>query len=74
MTGELVAYLRTHAEKRFLVALTLGGEPLAVAYSEAGPHARIALSTHLDRDGERVTETLNLRADEGVVVALHAAG
>jgi alpha-glucosidase len=74
MTGDLVAYLRKHDGKRFLVALNLGGEPLAVAYSEAGPHARIALSTHLDRSGERVTDTLNLRADEGVVVVLHAEG
>ncbi len=73
MTGDLVAYLRTHGETRFLIALNLGGEPLAVAYSEAGPHARIALSTHLDRSGERVTDSLSLRADEGVVVALHVA-
>ena len=71
MTGDLVAFLRTDDEKRFLIALNLGGEPHAVAYSEAGPHARIALSTHLDRAGERVTQTLNLRPDEGVIVALH---
>jgi len=74
MTGDLVAYLRTQGEKRFLVALNLGAEPHAVAYSEAGPHAHVALSTHLDRSAERVTGTLNLRADEGVIVALHADG
>src|SRR5579885_3110436 len=39
-SGELVAYLRTHGGKRFLVALDLGAEPHAVAYREAGPHAR----------------------------------
>lgn len=72
MTGDLVAYLRTDGERRFLVALNLGGEPHAIAYGEAGPHARIALSTHLDRSGERLSDTLSLRADEGVIVALHA--
>jgi alpha-glucosidase len=72
MTGDLVAYVRSHGERRFLVALNLGSEPHAVAYTEAGSHASIVLSTHLDRAGERVRDTLSLRADEGVIVALHA--
>ena len=29
---------------------------------------RLALSTHLDRDGERVDGGIRLRADEGVIV------
>jgi len=31
---------------------------------------RIALSTHLDREGEEVSDTLALRPDEGVIVRL----
>lgn len=72
MTGDLVAYIRSHGERRFLVALNLGADPHAVSYADAGPHARVVLSTHLDRAGERVAETLSLRGDEGVVVALHS--
>jgi len=31
---------------------------------------RIVISTHLDRDGEIMDGDLNLRANEGVVIAL----
>ncbi len=72
MTGDLVAYLRTHGERRFLVALNLGASPYALAYAEAGSHAHIVLSTHLDRRDEPVGETINLRPEEGIIVALHA--
>jgi hypothetical protein len=33
----------------------------------------VVLSTHLDRDGEQLRETLTLRDNEGVIVDLQAA-
>jgi alpha-glucosidase len=72
MTGDLVAYIREIGNRRFLIALNLGGNPHAVDFTSDGPHARIVLSTHLDRENEPVTGEINLRADEGVIVALHA--
>ena len=72
MTGDLVAYTRESGTSRFLIALNLGATPHAVDFTGAGPHARIVLSTHLDRENEPVAGEINLRADEGVIVALHA--
>ena len=69
--GELIAYRRREGDRRFTVVLNLGGAPQAFRRpnDEAGRQpARIALSTHLDRDREPVGGTINLRPDEGVVV------
>jgi len=72
MTGDLVAYVRELGGRRFLIAMNLGTNPHAVDFSIDAPHARIVLSTHLDRENEIVNREINLRADEGVIVALHA--
>jgi hypothetical protein len=34
---------------------------------------RVLMSTFLDREGERVTDQLRLRADEGLLIALDEA-
>ena len=64
--GDLLAYLREQSGRRFLVALNLGHAPCELALEGAG---RVVLSTHLDRE-EGVSGSVNLRADEGVVMEL----
>ncbi|HUQ27673.1 MAG TPA: alpha-amylase family glycosyl hydrolase [Usitatibacter sp.] len=68
--GDVLAYARggREGESNFLVALNLGPQPQSLGLGERS--GRIALSTHLDRAGERATKTLELRADEGVIVRL----
>jgi len=66
-TGDLLAYRREHEGRAVVVALNLGARP---AYLHLDGRGRVALSTHLDREGEAVGRRLDLRADEGVVVAL----
>ncbi len=63
---DLVVYERVHDGQRLLVALNLGSRP-AAAPAVAGT---VLLSTHLDRDRERVDGPLSLRADEAVVIDL----
>jgi alpha-glucosidase len=63
--GDLLAYGREAGDRGFLVALNLGSRP---ARLPAPPDARVVLSTHLDREDERVRGSLALRPDEGVVV------
>ena len=70
MTGDLLAYIRRTADERFLVALNLGSEPYALSLTSLGVSGRPVLSTHLDLSQEAPTETISLRADEGVIVAL----
>jgi alpha-glucosidase len=59
----VLAYRRDAADKQILVALNLTAEARRIALSGV-----IRLSTQLDRVGERVTEELILRPDEGVVL------
>ena len=65
------AYLRSAGDRRFLVALNLTGEPrtIPVTPTTAEPAAgRLVLSTKLDREDERVTGEIALRANEGILV------
>ena len=69
--GDVLAYVRRarEGESAFLVALNLGAAPQALKIPHDG---QIALSTHLDRAGERASRTLELRPDEGVIVRLES--
>ena len=69
-----VTYLRTDGERKFLVALNLTGEPRTIpetATTRAPAAGRLVLSTELDREDERVTGEIGLRANEGIVVEWH---
>ncbi len=68
--GELVAYLRADDAQRFLVALNFGSWVRRYSCRQLGLRGEIALSTYLDREGERVEGEVLLRPDEGVVVRL----
>jgi alpha-glucosidase len=67
--GDLLAYLREHAGRRMLVALNLGPQPQTLELGTLG-QGRVLLSTALDRADERVSDTLALRPDEGLIVEL----
>jgi hypothetical protein len=60
----VLAYRRNATGERVQIALNLTAEPRTMGLSGV-----IRLSTHLDRVGERVTEELILRPDEGVLFA-----
>src|SRR5204862_1609211 len=66
--GDLLAYLREGGGRRFLVVLNLGDAPRVFKPVDPAVRGRIALTTHLDRVGETVAGTIELRPDEGVVV------
>jgi alpha-glucosidase len=67
--GDLLAYIRAAAGQRYLVALNLGSQPQHFA-PEAPINGTIVLATGLDRAAEPVRDALDLRGDEGVVIAL----
>jgi alpha-glucosidase len=64
---DLLVYERATGEERLRVALNLSSTPRTLEWPE--PHARVLISTHLDREDE-VGEQLALRPDEGVVTSL----
>jgi alpha-glucosidase len=66
--GDLLAYMRTAGDRRFLIVLNLGPQEQTLDLSTLS--GRVVLSTHLDRMDEAADGTLALRADEGVIVEL----
>src|ERR1051325_10708415 len=69
---EVLAYVRgsPNRESGFFIALNFGTRHRRVPLPEAEGNRVVALSTHLDRNGERVEGMLELRGDEGVIVRL----
>jgi alpha-glucosidase len=72
--GDMLAYIRRARSGKgdFLIALNLGSQPHVLHRPANLPKGAIALSTYLDRAGERVGGDLHLRADEGVIVRLES--
>jgi alpha-glucosidase len=68
--GEILAYMRTHVGKRFLVVLNLGAQPHTFASDQVQLQGHVVLSTYLDRAGEVVRRIITLRGDEGVIATL----
>jgi len=68
--GDLLTYVRRDRESAFLIALNLGLQPQVINFSNKASEGRIALSTYLDRKGERVRGDLHLRPEEGLLVCL----
>ncbi len=72
-SGDLLAYIRAHADERFLVALNLGAEPHSLSLSAQGFAGRTILSTQMDREDKRSTSEFALRPHEGILVQLSSA-
>jgi alpha-glucosidase len=67
----LLAFARELGAERKLVVLNLSDEPRTVELEETG---EIVLASGLDRHGERVEGSLELRPAEGVVIATDGRG
>jgi alpha-glucosidase len=69
-SGDLLAYRRQFDDAhRYLIVLNFAGEP-AKFHSAIPQQSAIVLSTHMDREKEVVTDTIELRANEGVIIEL----
>jgi alpha-glucosidase len=66
--GDLLLY-RRHSEGRTItVALNLGAEPVSIRSETAGLSGEILLSTFMDRQAEKIQDSLDLRGNEGVII------
>jgi alpha-glucosidase len=68
--GDVVAYVRKEGRTMLLVVLNFGATPLTFDLPSRELHGRVLLSTHLDREGDVVTDPLYLRENEGVILNL----
>ena len=69
--NEVLAYVRRDETQRFLVVLNFSGEPRTFTLKNDFGAASIRLTTRLDREGEGVAQSLELRPYEGVVLELN---
>ena len=70
-SGDLILYVREHRGQRVLVALNLGASATSIRFPEPLT-GRVLASTRWDRDGEAVSGGIELRANDGLVIALAA--
>jgi alpha-glucosidase len=71
--GDLLLYRRQSGAAAVVIALNLGAAPISIASDAIGFGGEILLSTLLDRQGEKITGELDLRGNEGVIIAAPAA-
>jgi alpha-glucosidase len=69
---DVLLYRRNSDGMAVLVALNLGAEPVSVTSHSIGVGNQILLSTFLDRRGESMQGLLDLRGNEGVIIAAPA--
>jgi alpha-glucosidase len=67
--GDVLLYRRTSGDKSVVIALNLGAEAVAVTSTSIGSGSEILLSSFLDRQHEAVEGGLELRGNEGVIIA-----
>jgi alpha-glucosidase len=66
----LLCYLRQDGERRLLIALNLSHQSHTLTLENLLDKGRLMFSTYLDRGGEELAGSVDLRADEGIIVEL----
>ena len=69
-SGDLLLYMRELHDDRIFAALNLGAEPAVVSFPQDAISGSLLLSTYGDREDERISGDLALRAHEGILVKL----
>src|ERR1700736_5557165 len=67
-TGELLAYRREYGGSALLIVLNLAANPISIGSDTMA--GEILLFTNLDRIGETVSDGLDLRGNEGLIIRL----
>jgi alpha-glucosidase len=71
--GDLLLYRRQCESEPVVIELNLGAEPVSIASDAISLSGEILLSTFLDRQGEKIHGSLDLRGDEGVIIGASVA-
>jgi alpha-glucosidase len=70
--SSVLAYLREFGDERLLIALNFGAAPSEFSLGSLGA-GHLLLSTCMDRTGEKLTDVLRLRSNEGIIVIISRA-
>jgi alpha-glucosidase len=67
---DLLVYIREAGSARILVALNFGQEAISTSLPRDAVSGKVLVSSFGDRDLEQVTERIELRGDEGLVIEM----
>jgi alpha-glucosidase len=71
---DLLIYRRAGESDSILVVLNFGADPVELVSGQIGLEGELLLSTVMDRAGERIAGSLDLRGNEGVMILTSRAG
>jgi len=71
---DLLIYRRAGESDSILVVLNFGADPVELVSGQIGLEGELLLSTVMDRAGETIAGSLDLRANEGVMILTSRAG
>ncbi len=69
-SGGVLMFMREDDRERLLVALNMTGEPATLEFRSGEYDGRLLLSTFCDRSQEKLSGSMALRPDEGLLLAL----
>jgi alpha-glucosidase len=69
-SGDLLLFVRHLEADQLLIALNFGSEPISVSFTSGSLVGRLLLSSAGDRQAEKVSQAVDLRPNEGVVIEL----
>jgi alpha-glucosidase len=69
-SGDVLLFCRELREERVLIVLNMGPEPTAVSFPDERLSGRVLLSSFLDREGEEVMTSIDIRGNEGLLVKM----
>jgi alpha-glucosidase len=68
--GDLLLYVRKFGSERTLVALNLGCDAIATSLPWRATFGTVLVSCFGDREGEHITERIDLRGNEGLLIEI----
>ncbi len=71
--NDLLIYRRHSLDASLVIVLNFAAEPISLASDPIGLQGEILLSTFMDRTGEAISGSLDLRGNEGVVAKFRSA-
>jgi alpha-glucosidase len=69
-SGDILLFVREREDDRLVIALNLGKEPRVASIAVDDIAGKLLLSSHLDREGEEIRGSIDLRPNEGMVFEL----
>jgi alpha-glucosidase len=66
----LLSFRRELFGRKLMIVLNLAADDQSFEFGNVGPHARLLLSSYMDRDDESSQQVVHLQRKEGLILAV----